>query len=202
MPKGNTVPPSRGTSLSCPRAPSAGRAVTLPLPPSERPGPGGGACEPRGGEPSSGPVRRELKQFLGWLKKHAYCSNLSFRLYDQWRAWMQKTHKTRNQVGRRDRRARNGVVGAERELGCGGERGEVRSPQTLPPSFQAQDEGILPSGRRGTTRGKGSPPQLGGWAGRETRAPPRGHRPWAPPPSALELLRWNPFLHLLFISIS
>ncbi|XP_040484185.1 cytokine receptor-like factor 1 [Ursus maritimus] len=81
-------------------------------PRSERPGPGGGACEPRGGEPSSGPVRRELKQFLGWLKKHAYCSNLSFRLYDQWRAWMQKTHKTRN-----------------------------------------QDEGILPSGRRGTTRG-------------------------------------------------
>ncbi|KAF3829256.1 hypothetical protein GH733_003520, partial [Mirounga leonina] len=129
-------------------------------PRSERPGPGGGACEPRGGEPSSGPVRRELKQFLGWLKKHAYCSNLSFRLYDQWRAWMQKTHKTRNQVGRRDRRARDGVVGAERESGCGGERGEVRSPQTLPPSFQAQDEGILPSGRRGTTRGKGSPPQL------------------------------------------
>ncbi|XP_006876399.1 PREDICTED: cytokine receptor-like factor 1 [Chrysochloris asiatica] len=66
-------------------------------PRSERPGPGGGACEPRGGEPSSGPVRRELKQFLGWLKKHAYCSNLSFRLYDQWRAWMQKSHKTRNQ---------------------------------------------------------------------------------------------------------
>ncbi|XP_035307906.1 cytokine receptor-like factor 1 isoform X4 [Cricetulus griseus] len=64
----------------------------------ERPGPGGGVCEPRGGEPSSGPVRRELKQFLGWLKKHAYCSNLSFRLYDQWRAWMQKSHKTRNQL--------------------------------------------------------------------------------------------------------
>uniref|UniRef100_A0A8D0PDH4 Fibronectin type-III domain-containing protein n=1 Tax=Sus scrofa TaxID=9823 RepID=A0A8D0PDH4_PIG len=68
----------------------------------------GGSC-PRG---TSGPVRRELKQFLGWLKKHAYCSNLSFRLYDQWRAWMQKSHKTRN-----------------------------------------QDEGILPSGRRGAARG-------------------------------------------------
>lgn len=51
-------------------------------------------------------MRRELKQFLGWLKKHAYCSNLSFRLYDQWRAWMQKSHKTRNQVGRRHPRAR------------------------------------------------------------------------------------------------
>ncbi|XP_049644331.1 cytokine receptor-like factor 1 [Suncus etruscus] len=80
-------------------------------PRSERPGPGG-ACEPRGAEPSSGPVRRELKQFVGWLKKHAYCSNLSFRLYDQWRAWMQKSHKTRN-----------------------------------------QDEGILPSSRRGAARG-------------------------------------------------
>lgn len=116
---GKHRPRSCRTSLSCPRAPSGGRAVTLPLPPSERPGPGGGACEPRGGEPSSGPVRRELKQFLGWLKKHAYCSNLSFRLYDQWRAWMQKTHKTRNQVGRRDRRARDGVVGAGRESDWG-----------------------------------------------------------------------------------
>ncbi|XP_026312805.1 cytokine receptor-like factor 1 [Piliocolobus tephrosceles] len=105
--------PAPGSSLSCSRAPPAGRALTLPLRlPPERSGPGGGACEPRGGEPSSGPVRRELKQFLGWLKKHAYCSNLSFRLYDQWRAWMQKSHKTRN-----------------------------------------QDEGILPSGRRGTARG-------------------------------------------------
>ncbi|XP_056678121.1 cytokine receptor-like factor 1 isoform X5 [Monodelphis domestica] len=65
-------------------------------PRSERQG-SGGACEPRGGEPSSMPVRRELKQFLGWLKKHSYCPNLSFRLYDQWRAWMQKSHKTRNQ---------------------------------------------------------------------------------------------------------
>ncbi|XP_060237964.1 cytokine receptor-like factor 1 isoform X2 [Meriones unguiculatus] len=72
-------------------------ATAASTPRSERPGPGGGVCEPRGGEPSSGPVRRELKQFLGWLKKHAYCSNLSFRLYDQWRAWMQKSHKTRNQ---------------------------------------------------------------------------------------------------------
>lgn len=44
-------------------------------------------------------MRRELKQFLGWLKKHAYCSNLSLRLYDQWRAWMQKASKGRQQVG-------------------------------------------------------------------------------------------------------
>lgn len=76
-------------------------------------------------------MRRELKQFLGWLKKHAYCSNLSFRLYDQWRAWMQKSHKTRNQVGRRDRRARGW---------CGG-RGED-GPQPDTASF-------LPSTGRG-----------------------------------------------------
>ncbi|XP_020008620.1 cytokine receptor-like factor 1 isoform X2 [Castor canadensis] len=82
-------------------------------PRSERPGPGG-ACEPRGGEPSSGPVRRELKQFLGWLKKHAYCSNLSFRLYDQWRAWMQKSHKTRNQ--HRTRGSCPRADGARREV--------------------------------------------------------------------------------------
>lgn len=162
------------------RALCRARRDTAAPPPPERPGPGGGACEPRGGEPSSGPVRRELKQFLGWLKKHAYCSNLSFRLYDQWRAWMQKTHKTRNQVGRRDPRG-EGWSGSGRE-GVGLGRGQDRSPQTPPPSFQAQDEGILPSGRRGTTRGKGSPPQLGGWAGRETRAPPGGHGPWAPHP--------------------
>ncbi|ERE91140.1 cytokine receptor-like factor 1-like protein [Cricetulus griseus] len=83
-------------------------------PRSERPGPGGGVCEPRGGEPSSGPVRRELKQFLGWLKKHAYCSNLSFRLYDQWRAWMQKSHKTRNQ--HRTRGSCPRADGARREV--------------------------------------------------------------------------------------
>ncbi|KAL4663257.1 hypothetical protein H8957_013949 [Semnopithecus entellus] len=83
-------------------------------PRSERSGPGGGACEPRGGEPSSGPVRRELKQFLGWLKKHAYCSNLSFRLYDQWRAWMQKSHKTRNQ--HRTRGSCPRADGARREV--------------------------------------------------------------------------------------
>ncbi|XP_045155178.1 cytokine receptor-like factor 1 [Echinops telfairi] len=76
------------------------------------------ASTPRSGEHPT-PIRpgwsgeqSQLKQFLGWLKKHAYCSNLSFRLYDQWRAWMQKSHKTRN-----------------------------------------QDEGILPSGRRGAARG-------------------------------------------------
>lgn len=116
-------------------------------------------------------MRRELKQFLGWLKKHAYCSNLSFRLYDQWRAWMQKSHKTRNQVGRRDRRARGW---------CGGRGEDGPQPQTLLPSFQAQDEGILLSGRRGAARGKGA--QVGGLAGRDRiLLVVTGH---GPPPSA------------------
>ncbi|XP_027708997.1 cytokine receptor-like factor 1 isoform X1 [Vombatus ursinus] len=82
-------------------------------PRSERQG-SSGACEPRGGEPSSMPVRRELKQFLGWLKKHSYCPNLSFRLYDQWRAWMQKSHKTRNQ--HRTRGSCPRADGARREV--------------------------------------------------------------------------------------
>lgn len=117
-----------GNGGEVPEGNAALRVGTLPLlparalcrvrpdaaaPPSERQGPGGGACEQRGGEPSSGPVRRELKQFLGWLKKHAYCSNLSFRLYDQWRAWMQKSHKTRNQVGKRDPWAKDEGWGRE-----------------------------------------------------------------------------------------
>lgn len=121
VPEGNavhragTLPPLAARAL-CRARPNAAASS-----PTERPGPGGGACEPRGGEPSSGPVRRELKQFLGWLKKHAYCSNLSFRLYDQWRAWMQKSHKTRNQVGRRDPWAR--------DEGWGGAGRWVHSPR-------------------------------------------------------------------------
>ncbi|XP_030322146.1 cytokine receptor-like factor 1 isoform X2 [Calypte anna] len=58
-----------------------------------------GGCDPKGGEQNT-TLRRELKQFLGWVKKHAYgCSNLGIKLYDQWRVWLQKSHKTRNQVG-------------------------------------------------------------------------------------------------------
>lgn len=57
-------------------------------------------CDPKSGEQNS-TLRRELKQFFGWVKKHAYgCSNLSIKLYDQWRVWLQKSHKTRNQVGK------------------------------------------------------------------------------------------------------
>ncbi|NWQ67831.1 CRLF1 factor, partial [Neopipo cinnamomea] len=64
-------------------------------PRSER---GVGGCDPKGGEQNT-TLRRELKQFFGWVKKHAYgCSNLGIKLYDQWRVWLQKSHKTRNQV--------------------------------------------------------------------------------------------------------
>ncbi|XP_024065608.2 cytokine receptor-like factor 1 isoform X2 [Terrapene carolina triunguis] len=59
-----------------------------------------GVCDPKSGEQNT-TLRRELKQFFGWVKKHAYgCSNLSIKLYDQWRVWLQKSHKTRNQVGK------------------------------------------------------------------------------------------------------
>ncbi|XP_043541286.1 cytokine receptor-like factor 1, partial [Chiloscyllium plagiosum] len=57
----------------------------------------GGTCYQKSGESSSN-LRRELKQFFGWVKKHAYgCAALNIKLYDQWRVWLQKSHKTRNQ---------------------------------------------------------------------------------------------------------
>ncbi|KAM9515954.1 cytokine receptor-like factor 1 isoform 4-T5 [Guaruba guarouba] len=64
-----------------------------------------GGCDPKGGEQNT-TLRRELKQFFGWVKKHAYgCSNLGIKLYDQWRVWLQKSHKARNQ-GLRQRQQR------------------------------------------------------------------------------------------------
>ncbi|KAJ8003731.1 hypothetical protein DPEC_G00151400 [Dallia pectoralis] len=57
-----------------------------------------GSCDSKSGD-SNSTLRRELKQFFGWVRKHAYgCSGMSIKLYDQWRVWMQKSHKTRNQV--------------------------------------------------------------------------------------------------------
>ncbi|KAJ8277266.1 hypothetical protein GJAV_G00073310 [Gymnothorax javanicus] len=57
-----------------------------------------GTCDPKSSEQNS-TLRRELKQFFGWVRKHAYgCSGMSIKLYDQWRVWLQKSHKTRNQV--------------------------------------------------------------------------------------------------------
>ncbi|KAI4899984.1 hypothetical protein NFI96_014494 [Prochilodus magdalenae] len=61
-----------------------------------------GSCEPKSEEQNNTTLRRELKQFFGWMRKHTYgCTNVSIKLYDQWRAWLQKAHKTRNQVGKR-----------------------------------------------------------------------------------------------------
>uniref|UniRef100_A0A3P8V024 Cytokine receptor-like factor 1 n=1 Tax=Cynoglossus semilaevis TaxID=244447 RepID=A0A3P8V024_CYNSE len=55
-------------------------------------------CESKPSEQNS-TLRRELKQFFGWVRKHAYgCSGMSIKLYDQWRVWLQKSHKTRNQI--------------------------------------------------------------------------------------------------------
>ncbi|XP_058495413.1 cytokine receptor-like factor 1b isoform X1 [Solea solea] len=57
-----------------------------------------GSCDSKPSEQNS-TLRRELKQFFGWVRKHAYgCSGMSIKLYDQWRVWLQKSHKTRNQV--------------------------------------------------------------------------------------------------------
>ncbi|MED6264920.1 Cytokine receptor-like factor 1 [Characodon lateralis] len=57
-----------------------------------------GSCDPKASEQNS-TLRRELKQFFGWVRKHATgCSSMSIKLYDQWRVWLQKSHQTRNQV--------------------------------------------------------------------------------------------------------
>ncbi|XDV27823.1 hypothetical protein PO909_031302 [Leuciscus waleckii] len=59
-----------------------------------------GSCDSKAGQQNS-TLRRDLKQFFGWVRKHAYgCSGMSIKLYDQWRVWLQKSHKTRNQVGK------------------------------------------------------------------------------------------------------
>ncbi|XP_077187710.1 cytokine receptor-like factor 1 isoform X1 [Paroedura picta] len=59
-----------------------------------------GVCEPKNGEHNN-TLRRELKQFFGWMRKHGSsygCANLSIKMYDQWRVSLQKSHKSRNQV--------------------------------------------------------------------------------------------------------
>uniref|UniRef100_A0A670K6Q5 Cytokine receptor like factor 1 n=1 Tax=Podarcis muralis TaxID=64176 RepID=A0A670K6Q5_PODMU len=58
-----------------------------------------GVCEPKSGEHNN-TLRRELKQFFGWMRKHGSCASLSIKMYDQWRVSLQKSHKTRNQVGK------------------------------------------------------------------------------------------------------
>lgn len=124
---------------------------TDPLVPTER---AAGGCDPKGGEQNT-TLRRELKQFFGWVKKHAYgCSNLGIKLYDQWRVWLQKSHKTRNQVGKepfallypgwKERGGtwdgppppHPGTLGGgtwgDAHPGAGGDAGLCSSPQVLP----------------------------------------------------------------------
>lgn len=58
-----------------------------------------GSCNSKSSADSNSTLRRELKQFFGWVRKHAYgCSSMSMKMYDQWRVLMQKSHKARNQV--------------------------------------------------------------------------------------------------------
>ncbi|XP_047183235.1 cytokine receptor-like factor 1a isoform X3 [Scophthalmus maximus] len=58
-----------------------------------------GSCDSKSSGDSNSTLRRELKQFFGWVRKHAYgCSSMSMKMYDQWRVLMQKSHKARNQV--------------------------------------------------------------------------------------------------------
>uniref|UniRef100_A0A8C6P7S9 Cytokine receptor-like factor 1 n=1 Tax=Nothobranchius furzeri TaxID=105023 RepID=A0A8C6P7S9_NOTFU len=57
-----------------------------------------GSCDLKPSQQNS-TLRRELKQFFRWLRKHAYsCSGMSIKLYDQWRVLLQKSHKSRIRV--------------------------------------------------------------------------------------------------------
>ncbi|XP_056895494.1 cytokine receptor-like factor 1b isoform X3 [Takifugu flavidus] len=57
-----------------------------------------GPCDLQPGEHNS-TLRRELKQFLGWVRKYVSgCGAVSIKLYDEWRAWLHKTHRMRQQV--------------------------------------------------------------------------------------------------------
>lgn len=59
-----------------------------------------GSCDLKPSEPNS-TLRKELKQFFGWMRKHSYgCTDVSIKLYDQWRVWLQKAQKTHDQVGK------------------------------------------------------------------------------------------------------
>lgn len=59
-----------------------------------------GPCDLQPAEHNS-TLRRELKQFLGWVRKYVSgCGAVSIKLYDEWRAWLHKTHRMRQQVGK------------------------------------------------------------------------------------------------------
>uniref|UniRef100_A0A8C1Y3W1 Cytokine receptor-like factor 1 n=1 Tax=Cyprinus carpio TaxID=7962 RepID=A0A8C1Y3W1_CYPCA len=59
-----------------------------------------GSCDLKPSEHNS-TLRKELKQFFGWMRKHSYgCTDVSIKLYDQWRVWLQKAQKTHDQVSK------------------------------------------------------------------------------------------------------
>lgn len=59
-----------------------------------------GSCDSKPSENNS-TLRKELKQFFGWMRKHSYgCTDVSIKLYDQWRVWLQKAQKTHDQVSK------------------------------------------------------------------------------------------------------
>lgn len=48
-------------------------------------------------------LRGELRQFFDWVRKHTNgYGGMSIKLYDQWRAWLQKKLPTHNQVGQQN----------------------------------------------------------------------------------------------------
>ncbi|TRY62335.1 hypothetical protein DNTS_025871, partial [Danionella cerebrum] len=56
--------------------------------------PSRGSCELKPRE-NNATLRKELKLFFGWMRKHSYgCTDISIKLYDQWRVWLQKGQKT------------------------------------------------------------------------------------------------------------
>lgn len=57
-----------------------------------------GSCDSKAARQNS-TLRQDLKQFFSWVRKRVSdCSAMSIKQYDQWRVWLQKSHKTRNQV--------------------------------------------------------------------------------------------------------
>lgn len=136
-----------------------------------------GGCDPKGGEQNT-TLRRELKQFFGWVKKHAYgCSNLGIKLYDQWRVWLQKSHKARNQVGKDPSTllypaaegpggCGEGTLGSGSGAGCaaGGDAGLCSSPlRRFFPAISCSPRGTErqqdATGRPAPTRDHSRPPR-------------------------------------------